>query len=150
MAHKSSVYLDTSVLNALFQEPVERKQTTQRFFEEALPLYDAYTSDLVIAEIEATEDADLQRRLLEKVEQCEVLPVAPGAKELSREYLRYLRMPDTDALHLAIASIEGMNYLVSWNIRHHAREKTRRVVDAVNFVAKLPPIFIVTPEDLLE
>jgi hypothetical protein len=54
-----------------------------------------------------------------------------------------------DALHISIAIVHGMDYLVTWNCRHiansHIVKKIRKFLDDKNFV--LPEI--ATPEELL-
>ncbi|OGF63621.1 MAG: hypothetical protein A2Y62_00900 [Candidatus Fischerbacteria bacterium RBG_13_37_8] len=62
---------------------------------------------------------------LQAVEGFSLLPLSEEAEKLSEEYLRFLRIPESDALHNAIATVEGMNYLITWNMQYLAREKTR-------------------------
>ncbi|MGQ9625792.1 MAG: PIN domain-containing protein [Anaerolineae bacterium] len=147
MPRKATIYLDTSIPNALIQEPEERKETTSMLFSQILPKYEVFISELTLAEIRATPDLELRNRLVELVGQFQVLSISSEAEALSREYLKYLKIPEADTLHIAIASVEGINYLVTWNMRHIARELTRRIVDNVNFLLGLPRIYIVTPED---
>lgn len=115
-----------------------------------LSTYDVFVSAVVVAEIEATQDPDRRRDLLEAVRSYPVLPFAARAEQLAEQYREYVAMPLEDALHVAIATVEGMDYLATWNMRHLAKENTRRIVDNVNFLARLPAIFIVTPQDLLD
>lgn len=150
MPRKTTLYLDTSSPNALFQEPEERKETTSRFFSEVLPRYELFISELTLAEIRATPDSGLKKQLIELVGQFQVLSVSPDAEALSREYLKYLKIPEADAIHIAIVSVEGIDYLVTWNMRHIARERTRRIVDNVNFLLGYSRIYIVTPDDFFE
>jgi len=150
MSRKSTMYLDTSVPNALIQEPEERKEITSQLFSQILPNYEVFISELVLAEIRATPDTGLRNQLIELVGKFQVLSISSSAEALSREYLKYLKIPERDALHIAIASVEGMNYLVTWNMRHIAKERTRRIVDNVNFLIGFPRIYIVTPDDFFE
>ena len=150
MPRKATIYLDTSIPNALFQEPDERKETTSRVFSQVLPKYEIFISELTVAEIRATPDSALRNKLVELVSQFQVLPTSSDAEVLSREYLKYLKIPEADALHIAIATVEGINYLVTWNMRHIARERTRRIVDNINFLLGAPRIYIVTPDDFLD
>lgn len=150
MPRKASLYLDTSVPSALFQKPVERKETTAQFFQEILPSYDVFISNIVVEEIKATPDESLGNLLLKAVESFHVLPPTEEAESLAKEYLRYLKMPEADALHIAIASMEGMDYLVTWNMEHLAREPTRRIVDNVNFLLKRRRLYIVVPKDFFD
>lgn len=148
MPRKAALYLDTSVPNALFQEPPERAGVTSLFYRDVLRRFEVFVSELVLAEIEATPDAARRQSLLESVEGFSMLSVSAEAERLATEYLKYLRIPQPDALHIAIATVEGMDYLVTWNMEHVAREQTRRIVDNVNFLHGLHRLFIVTPRDL--
>lgn len=150
MLRKTTIYLDTSIPNALIREPEERKETTSRLFSQVFANYEVFVSELVLAEIKATPDTGLRNRLIESVSKFQVLPISLNAEALSQEYLKYLKIPEADALHIAIASVEGMNYLVTWNMRHIARERTRRIVDNTNFLLGFPRIYIVTPDDFFE
>jgi len=150
MPRKATIYLDTSIPNALIQEPDERKEITSRLFSLILPNYEVFISELVLAEIRATPDTGLRNQLVELVSQFQVLSISSDAEALSREYLKYLKIPERDALHVAIASVEGINYLVTWNMRHIARERTRRIVDNINFLLGFARIYIVTPDDFFE
>ena len=150
MPRKTTMYLDTSIPNALFQDPEERKKITSLFFSQILPRYKVFVSELTLAEIKATPDSNLRNRLVKLVDHFQVLPTSSDAELLSKEYLKYLKIPEADAFHVAIASVEGINYLVTWNMRHIAKERTRRVVDNLNFLLGFPRIYIVTPDDFFE
>jgi len=54
----------------------------------------------------------------------------------------------SDALHLAVASVHGMDYLVSWNFRHIVNVRTRALVSSVNTNNGLRPLEIVAPPEL--
>ncbi len=64
MPRKTTIYLDTSIPNALFKEPEERKETTSRFFSQVLPKYEVFISELTLAEIRATPDSELKNQKL--------------------------------------------------------------------------------------
>ena len=55
-----------------------------------------------------------------------------------------------DALHLAIAATNGVEYLVTWNCRHLANATMREKIEAVCRAAGHQPPIICTPEELLE
>ena len=150
MTRKIALYLDTSIPSALFQKPDERKEITNKFFSEYLPNYDVYISDIVIEEIKATPEETLRNQISDVIKNFNVLTQITKAEDLANEYLKFLKIPDIDALHIAIATVEGMNYLVTWNMEHLAREKTRRVIDNVNFLYREHRLYIVTPKDFLD
>jgi hypothetical protein len=53
-----------------------------------------------------------------------------------------------DARHLAVAVVARVDAVVSWNLRHMVKLKTRREVNAVNLLNGYPVIEIVTPSDV--
>ena len=55
-----------------------------------------------------------------------------------------------DALHIAIAAAQGMDYLLTWNLKHIANAIFRNAIaDACRRQGYEPPI-ICTPEELME
>jgi hypothetical protein len=58
--------------------------------------------------------------------------------------------PLADAAHLALASVAGADYLLTWNCRHLARDGVRRGLAELNQSAGVGIPHLVTPEDLME
>ena len=56
----------------------------------------------------------------------------------------------TDALHMALAAVHGMNYLLTWNCRHIANASIRRAVEHQCRLAGYEPPVICTPQELIE
>jgi len=72
--------------------------------------------------------------------------------ELAKEYVKYGAVPESypeDAYHIAVAVLNEMDYLLSWNFRHIVRRRTKDVVRMVNTLRKLKQIEIITPGELL-
>ncbi len=55
-----------------------------------------------------------------------------------------------DALHIAVAATNGVEYLVTWNCRHIANAVMRPQIEAVCRAAGYEPPIICTPEELME
>ena len=55
-----------------------------------------------------------------------------------------------DALHIAIAVTNGVDYLVTWNHRHLANAIVRTRIEDVCRSAGYRPVTICTPEELME
>ena len=53
-----------------------------------------------------------------------------------------------DAIHVAIATTNYLNILVSWNLQHLVRIKSKIKVNSVNLSMGYYPLEIVTPEEL--
>jgi len=123
-----------------------------RYFWKCLKDFDVNISEQVLAEIAATPDAKRKQRLENLTKGLRVLPLTSDAEELSFEYLRHGAVPErfrNDAIHLSIATLQGMDYLLSWNFKHLVNEKTRRIVNMVNQLRGLRQLLIVTPPEML-
>jgi len=152
MSSRIRVYLDTSVISALFDDRnPERQGLTSSFFN-ILDRFDVHISELTLAEMERTPDRDLARKMRDAVAGMTVLEITEEVEDLADEYVGQGAVPDSypaDAMHIAVASVNGMDYLLSWNFRHLVRRRTRDVVDMVNTMRSMRHISIATPAELL-
>ena len=55
-----------------------------------------------------------------------------------------------DALHIAVAAMNGIPYLLTWNCRHLANAAMRPVIETVCAGKGVKAPIICTPEELLE
>jgi predicted nucleic acid-binding protein len=144
------LYLDTSVISALFDERTpERMAQTRRTWEE-LSTYDVYISNAVISELSnATEE--VREKFLDIVAEFTVLEATEEAYLLATEYVDKGIFPKKyfdDAMHVAIAATNGITVLLSWNFTHLVKVKTRRMVALVNTDRDYLPIEIIAPPEL--
>ena len=83
-SHSKRVYLDTSVISALFDErALERQRMTENFWRN-LKDQRVFISTLVQGEVEAAPNP-LQIKLLEKLKDFSVLPISAESEELAQE-----------------------------------------------------------------
>jgi hypothetical protein len=54
-----------------------------------------------------------------------------------------------DALHVAMATVHGMDFLITWNCKHIANAATRYVIEDLCRAAGFEPPIICTPLELL-
>ncbi len=152
MKRKVKVYLDTSVISALFDDRnPERKSLTEAFLKE-IENFEAFISEITGAEIERTPEIGLRSKMKEVVSQFSVLPLTDEVEWLANQYIRYDAVPESypeDTYHIAIAVINDMDFLLSWNFKHIVRRKTRDVVKMVNTLNRFRQIDIMTPAELL-
>jgi len=152
MKGKMRVYLDTSVISALFDERnPERKSLTESFFKE-IERFEAHISEITIAEVKRVPDLELQSKMRRTMSQFSILSLTNDVEWVAKEYIRYGAIPEgypEDAYHIAIAVINEMDYLLSWNFKHIVRRKTRDIVRMVNTLNRLRHIEIMTPAELL-
>ena len=89
--------------------------------------------------------------LLTKIEGIQVNQGILG-RILANEYLKHGVIPSDyseDALHISIATINKVGYLLSWNFEHLVKVKTRRIVNIVNASLGYPNLEIITPPELI-
>ena len=150
MSKGELVYLDTSVISAYFDTRSEaRMAETLKFFDN-LSIATLSISDLVTRELELISDARLRHNILKFVAPFRVFQVNEEAESLAEEYVEESIVPSryfNDALHIAIAIINNVNVLVSWNFEHLVRRKTKVRVNYVNSLKGYKPIDIVSPLD---
>jgi predicted nucleic acid-binding protein len=152
MRPKLKVYLDTSVISALFDKKnPERRSLTESFFS-GLKDFEPHISELTVAEIEKTTDYDLRNKMIEVVSLFSIVSVSNEVERLAEKYINsgaVSREYREDAYHIAIATINEMDCLLSWNFKHIVRRKTRDIVRMVNSINNLKSIEIMTPAELL-
>jgi len=103
-----------------------QKVLTEEFFSE-IRIYDTYISELTIAEIERTPDQTLRSKMKQAIKGFSILEINESVEELAKEYVKYGAVPESypeDAYHIAVAVLNEMDYLLSWNFRHIVRRKT--------------------------
>ena len=153
---KLSLYLETSVWNFIFADDApEKRDATKKFFKEIKEgRYEIHVSNLVYNEIADTRGP--KRELLEALVR-EYLPIQLGSNEKVEElvevYLKSKVVPkgsEEDAFHIAYASAYNLDAIVSWNLRHIVRLKTRMLVNGINKSLGYKDIEIVTPEEVIE
>ncbi len=146
------VYLDTSVLSALFDvRNPERKELTKEFFSNIRD-YEVYISNLTRIEIDKTPDNELREKMQKEISEIEVLPSDEMVQHLTEEYIRYEAISNNyieDAYHIAVAVVNNLDIVVSWNFRHIVRRKTKDIVAMVNTKNNFKHIEIMTPAELL-
>ncbi|MBI4931450.1 MAG: type II toxin-antitoxin system VapC family toxin [Bacteroidetes bacterium] len=134
------IYLDTSVINFLFADDVpEFRKITEDFFENYVKMgkYIVYISDVVIAEIEKTKNEDKKKRLLEVIEKysIKILTLDKNSDAIAGVYIREKVIPEKkleDAQHIAIATCNQMDILLSWNFKHLSNIQKQIDVKIVN------------------
>lgn len=154
---KPTLYMETSVPSYFTARPsadlvvATHQHLTREWWEKRLSSFEVYVSELVYDEVQRG-DAEAARRRLDVIDRFSMLIVAAEAETLARQYLRELPLPEralADALHLAVASLNGMDYLVTWNCRHIARGSVKRMLPQINAGQGLDTPTICTPEELL-
>ena len=151
---KLKVYLDTSIFNFVFDKSSPKEQKiTARFFEQ-IEAYEPYISDLVLEEINRCPEPKKDKMLgLISQHDFEPLRLDESAQELAERYIDHGIIPDKyedDAFHIAIASVNDLDVILSWNFEHIVKLKTKREVVAVNLLMGYKAIDIYSPLEVAE
>ena len=157
---KIKVYLDTSVINFLFADDApDLKIATIDFFDNFIKtdVYETFISEYVLLEINKTSDKGKRKELLQVIEQypIEIEIVQKNEIEfLADEYIRNNIIPvnkKLDSLHVAVSTVNKIDYLVSWNYKHLANINREKKIIAVNLQNNyLNSLRICTPLELLD
>ncbi len=153
---KTKLYLDTSVPSFLFADdsPEKREVTIQLWDLLKLGLYDILISDVLLTEISKCERPlaqDLEDRLTELV--LEIVSVNEDVYSLAQKYIDEGIIPQTyqdDALHVALATFNEADALISWNFKHMVKLKTIRGVNGINRMLGFKELEILTPQSLIQ
>ena len=149
--YKPSLYLENSVISMYFQTEIPNlRDMTRLFWQKILPSFRVYISEVVLDEIRAIKDMSLRKEHEKLIRNFEVLELTEDILKIADTYLIYRKIPRGDALHIAVASFYGINFLVTWNLRHIYKRSTQEIVREVNTWLKISVPIIVTPEDFLK
>jgi predicted nucleic acid-binding protein len=117
------VYLETSVIGYATSRPsrdlvvAARQQITRDWFPLRAPRYELFISQLVATEV-AGGDEDAARERAAFLQGMARLRVTDAAGELAARLVASGTVPRTaaeDALHIAVAAVHGVDYLLTWN-----------------------------------
>ena len=151
------VYLETTVIGHVAGRLhpaatiLARQQVTREWWDSAADRYRLFISELVLTECGDGDD-DAARERLDVVGGIAVLETTAAASDLAAELIAAHAVPETeprDALHIALAAINGVDYLATWNFKHIMNPATQHLIDAVCRDAGIESAVICTPEQLL-
>ena len=147
---KTRVYLDTSVISALFDERTPERLAMTSVFWSKLSGYEVFISELVLEEIERANER-VRDKMFSAIKCFKVLKTSKDAEKLAHIYVKQGIFPEKyfdDALHVALASVNQIGILLSWNFTHLVKLKTRRMVSIVNLTENVIPVEIASPPEL--
>ncbi len=148
---KLRVYIETSVISAYFDARTPERMAQTRFFWKILNTYEPVISQHVRDELSGIKESELKYKILKLVEDLSILAETAETLKLAKEYISKKIFPEKyldDALHQAIATVNGCHILVSWNFQHLVKRKTRIEANLVNSQLGYSTIDINAPPEL--
>ncbi len=151
------VYIETTIISHATARATSDVNTAalrnqaMRWMAEQRPKYEVVTSQLVIAEA-AAGDADAAARRLAMLADIAILAENHEVDTVADEFIARSLIPATarvDTLHVAIAALAGVQYLLTLNCRHIANASTLPRVYRLLEDLGLSGILICTPLEFL-
>jgi hypothetical protein len=153
-----TVYIETTVVGNIagrvHPDPLiaARQTITQKWWLKAAERYRLFISELVLDECSRGDPLAANERLA-AIQGVELLDTTPPAENLADALVANGAVPASqprDAFHIAIAAVNGVQYLVTWNFKHIANPTLQNRIAAVCRGNGFDPPVICTPEQLLE
>lgn len=153
---KPRLYLETTIPSYLTSRPSRdliiagHQQITRDWWDKRRHDFQLYISQLVIDEASAGDPVAARERL-KIVQPLSLLDITPGVAELASSILASGKIPHkaaTDAAHIAIAAVHGMDFLVTWNCVHIANAVIAKALVSLCREHGYECPVICTPEEL--
>ena len=151
------MYVETTVVSYLTARPsrdlVQRahQRLTRKWWRTRRTDFELYVSPLVLQEAAGGQPARARLRVA-ALQNLPVLGPTPAAVELAAALVGQGPIPkkaNVDAMHIAIASVHGIDYLLTWNCTHIANAAMRSQIESVCRSAGFEPPVLCTPEELM-
>lgn len=153
-----TVYVETTVVGNVagrtHPDPLvaTRQTVTRRWWASAGREYRLLVSQLVIDECSAGDPTAAAERMA-VIAGVEKLATTGAVMALADALVAHGAVPASqprDAVHVAIAAVNGIQYLVTWNFKHIANPTLQGRIASVCRQSGYEPPVICTPEQLLE
>lgn len=150
------IYIETTIPSFLVSRPARdllqaaRQQLTHDWWSLQRQQHELFTSQVCLDEA-AQGEAEMAARRLQLLAPLARLPATEPVEALTLQFLCGVLPPaaDRDAAHIALATVHGMDILLSWNCRHIAnaaiQNRLRRITEAAGFTLPV----LCTPEELM-
>ena len=153
-----TVYIETSILGYLTARTsrdlivAANIELTREWWDTRRSDFQLYASQAVVQETSQGNTAIAAQRL-EILSNLSLLDLNQTVLDLAEQFLGRSNLPakaNVDAVHIAVATVHGMDYLLTWNCKHIANAQIQRKLAEISldFGYELP--ILCTPYELLE
>jgi hypothetical protein len=152
-----TVYIETSILGYLTARSTKdlilaaNIEITKDWWEFRRSNFILYTSEAVLDEV-AQGDKEIAPQRLEILRDFPLLALNQDVQNLAVQLLTRSNLPPKariDAIHIAAATVHGMNYLLTWNCKHIANAQIQGKLAEISLdFGHVLPIFC-TPNELM-
>ncbi|MFB2893887.1 type II toxin-antitoxin system VapC family toxin [Aerosakkonemataceae cyanobacterium BLCC-F50] len=152
-----TIYIETSIFGYLTARSTKNLilaaniELTRDWWENYRRAFDLYISQIVLDEA-ALGDSEIAAKRLEILQDMTLLKPSEAAEDLVIQFLARSNLPNkaaNDAAHIALATVHGMDYLLTWNCKHIANAQIQKKLTQIcaDFGYELPTIC--TPYELM-
>ncbi len=155
---KKRIYIETTVVSYFTARPSRdiivagHQETTRDLWPNLTAKYETYISAIVYEEA-GKGDPDQAQMRLSAIEAFPMIDIDDDARFLAEKIIAGRGIPadyPEDALHVAVAAVNGMDVVVTWNFAHlnnpFTRRAIRRIVELEGYVCPE----ICSPQELIE
>jgi predicted nucleic acid-binding protein len=153
-----SAYIETTIPSYYVARPsmnviqAARQASTRAWWDSGCSSFELFTSQEVLQEA-MLGDADMARQRLEILTPLPKLEFTDQVGTLAHSLIAAGLVPEkaaSDAVHIAVASVHRMNYIVTWNFKHIANPYTRDRLHAVVADAGFNLPVMSSPDELIQ
>jgi hypothetical protein len=155
---KPTVYLETTIIGYLAMRPsrdllvAANQQMTRDWWDNYRREYEVVVSRAVVEECSAGDPTAAQERQV-FLQNLRLLETSDEVRTLLDALMTGVPMPQKatiDALHISVAAVNGIEYLLTWNCRHIANAVLRPRIEWICRQLGYEPPVICTPQELLK
>lgn len=153
-----TVYIETSFISYLVARPskdarvASNQELTRIWWQTRRQDFDLYVSAVVLGEAQRG-DATVAAARVAIARELRLAQVTREALDLAAALVAGAGVPkkaNEDALHIAVAAANGLDYLLTWNCTHIANAVTIPRVNAICRSHGMEPPLIYTPQEFME
>jgi predicted nucleic acid-binding protein len=154
---RPTVYIETSIISYLTAFPsrdlitAAHQQITHSWWQARRAAFSVFASQVVLNEA-AAGDPEMARKRIEILSDVPLLDTTLEVAELAAQLVKRLPLPPragADALHIASATVHGINFLLTWNCAHIANAVLRPKIEMLCKEQGFSAPVLCTPEELM-
>ena len=151
---KKSIYLETSFISYLTARPSRdivvsgHQLLTHKWWKTQRNEFALFISELVISEAKRGHPEAAAQRLA-ILTHLDLLHTTTAVSDLANSFVDNHAIPKeaaADAVHVSIAAVNGIDYLLTWNCKHIANAQCIEVIYDICLMNGYKPPLILTPE----
>jgi predicted nucleic acid-binding protein len=156
LVRKQKIYIETTLFNYYFDEDrgFTHEGTVKLFDDIAAGKYEAFTSRFVIDELNDAPEVK-RKKMLNLILKYDIpiLETSEEAVRIADLYIQEKIIPQkyrTDGLHIAIATVNDLDMIISMNFQHIVKRKTKIGTGNINALNGYRVLEICSPMEVIE